>query len=500
MVEISEHVSVSAILQTAIAPAMGFGTVLHLTEDNQIPIDLRYRLTAKSAFADEYETDTDPYDFAQVFFAQKRTPDELMFGRWISEDSVSYVICDHDTTLAHWTAVTAGVLTIEDDAGTPHSVKIIPGSFAACTSFAQVVAKLNTTLDALVTPTIAHLEDARFRLDSMDRLVLEHLGDSGGASGVQLHFKATTLTPPEVDLATAGLLGTPSACETISGYDAEDPSEALAEISKRYNEFYFITMTHMNYCALSDANYLLAQKDAAAYVESQEKLLCLVSDDVDCKNAAKTSDIAYQCKSLTYKRTLVIYSERVEQYPDAAELGCVVPADEGTCSFAYEVLSGVSSSGYTDTGGGNYRDLTYGERVALKDKNCCMIQVTGTNVYLYNGITSGNEEYRIMLGRDWFVARIREAIFTDMLNDELHAFDGETFAKVETNIRNVGAEAIARRILVDTVERPFIVQMPDPDEVTAAMRASHTFDYEDIFIAYLNSCINDYKITGTWSI
>ena len=148
MVEISEHVSVSAILQTAIAPAMGFGTVLHLTEDDQIPIDLRYRLTAKSAFADEYETDTDPYDFAQVFFAQKRTPDELMFGRWLSVKSKSYLICDHDTTLAHWTAVTSSALTIKDNAlPTPHEVEINPGSFAACTSFQQCVDKLNTTLD-----------------------------------------------------------------------------------------------------------------------------------------------------------------------------------------------------------------------------------------------------------------------------------------------------------------------------------------------------------------
>lgn len=497
MVEISEHVDVSCVLQTAIAPAMGFQTVMLLTDDNQIPIDRRYRLTTKSSYEDDYTADTTPYDYAQEFFSQKRKPGDLMLGRWISEASVSYVITDHSIALAAWQAVTDGVLSIVDNAGSPHTVKLDGVDTHGITAFSQVPTILNAKLDALSTPTITHLEDARFRIDALDRLVLEHLGDTGGASGVQLHFVASTPDMGETDLATANLLGLYSACDTVPGYDAEDPSEASATISELYDSYYFVTMRSD---VLSDANLLLAQIDLAGYIESKEKLSVLVSNDTDCKDAAETGDIAYLCHSLTYKRTLVIYTENADQYPDAAVLGCVVPADEGTCNFAFEVLVGVTESGHTSTGGDNYRPLSYGERVALQGKKCNYIEVTGDNVYLYNGITSGNEEFRIMLGRDWFVARIREGIFSDMLNDPLHAFDLETFTKVEAVIRRVGTEAIARRIIVDTVDRPFTVTMPDPEDITAAERASHTFDHEDIFLAYINSAINNYVIVGTWQL
>jgi len=143
--------------------------------------------------------------------------------------------------------------------------------------------------------------------------------------------------------------------------------------------------------------------------------------------------------------------------------------------------------------------LTTSERIALKAKGWNWIETVG-ETYLYDGITFGGEEKRIMLGRDWFVSRIMEDIFTDQLNSPLNAFDNETLTKIEGFIRTRGEQAITRRILVNTPDRPFTVNLPDADDITAEERQSHKLTQYDVFKGYINSAINDYQIVGTWAI
>jgi hypothetical protein len=121
-------------------------------------------------------------------------------------------------------------------------------------------------------------------------------------------------------------------------------------------------------------------------------------------------------------------------------------------------------------------------------------------VEAYPCLTAGGEEKRIMMARDWFVARIEESVFSSMINDDLHAFDNETLTLIEGLIRAVCTEALDRRIIVDTAERPLVIDMPDADSFTAAERASHKAELINVFSCYINSAINDYKITGTWSL
>jgi len=605
MAQISDHVDVQAILQTAVAPAMGFGTQLFLVDDEQIPIDRRYRYTTKSGYADDFEIDTPPYDYALTYYSQKRTPDDLMIGRMVLTDiGPVYVMEDYETDYSVWATITEGSLVFTDSED--NIVEIDGLDFHSVTAFSQVLTILNAAL-ALVTPgTIVGLENATFEVDSLGRLVLNmNAGDStsptvvissttgsdapafimpdyedgfavwelvvDGAfkvtdseantttvSGIsfdgvttfagvltKLNDALAALSDPDVEgldeatfsvITTNGAnrlalimptgqdaesptvtIGAPAAgtdlsgatymgvstgfvvsgnipsdtfahCSTgfaVSGVDAESPVTALQAIREIDNSFYNV---HERGCSIAQ------QLALAQYIETQELLLDLVTNDDNAVDATKITDIGYLCKALSLKRTLIIYTTKDDEYPDAAVSGCVFPTTEGSCSFAYEVLSQVTESGASGT------PLTAGEIVALKAKNYNWIETIGSNTYMYNGLTSGGEEKRIMLGRDWFVARIRENIFTSMLNAKLHAFDLATFTIVEGIIRKIGDEAIIRSILVNTVDRPFVVTMPDPDTITPAERASHEFDHEEIFSGYLNSAINDYKIVGTWSL
>ena len=87
MAEIRDHIDVQAILQTAVAPETYFGVQCFLVDDSQIPVDLRRLYTTRSSYEDDFSEGSAPRNYADVFFAQKRTADVLMLARWASAAS-----------------------------------------------------------------------------------------------------------------------------------------------------------------------------------------------------------------------------------------------------------------------------------------------------------------------------------------------------------------------------------------------------------------------------
>jgi hypothetical protein len=119
---------------------------------------------------------------------------------------------------------------------------------------------------------------------------------------------------------------------------------------------------------------------------------------------------------------------------------------------------------------------------------------------MYDGITAGGEEKRIMLGRDWFTFRIEEDIFGYQLNQPLAAFDNPTLTAIEGAIWYWITEGVARKLFVNTEGQPASVTLPDADDFTAAEKATHTLTVTDAFVVHLNSAINDYVLTGTLTL
>lgn len=478
MAQITDHVDVQAILETAVAPQQNFGIQLLLCDNNDVPIDTRYKYVTKSDFADELDSSGVPYAYSNVFFGQKRVSTNLMIGKWNSAASSPYFVwgSSYETDYLVWKAISDGSFKVTDSQ--PASDVITGCDFSAITSFSQVLDVLNAKLAALVAPNITGLELAAFVVDGIGRIALQMGIGVAGASSPTINI-VVDATGTDIANLMDNLNG-----NSVAGFDAETPEEALAAISDIDDSYYNI---HENGCSPAQ------QLALASYIEATEKLIDFVVTDVNAKNPIATTDLGYLVEALSLKRTMCIYTEKTTEYPNSADSGCVLPAEEGTTSFAYEVLALVTHSG-------NPNPLTTSERTALKNKKYNWIETIGDNTYLYPGITSGNEEKRIMLGRDWFVARIRESIFADQLNSPLNSFDNETLAKIEGFVKEIGEQAIERRILMNTADRPFTTDFPDADDITAATRATHTLTVYDCFQGWLNSAINDYQLIGTWTI
>ncbi len=488
MASILGHVDVQAILQTSVVPQTTFGLEIFLSDDDQVPVDQRFSLTTKDSF-DDFDSASDPYKFANVYFAQKRTPAELMIGRWIRTASNVYWVAgpDYESDFAVWKAVTDGSFTVKDNSTpTPLEDDISGCDFSGITELAGILTVLNAKLAAL-TPNITGLDSAVFEFDFLNRLILKHSQTGSAAKLLQI---IPTDPPVGTDLA-AGFFDNSNGF-AVAGVDAEEPSDALSaisEISAVGDSYYNIALDR----AASDDQMV----ETASYVEAKTKLIDLVVTSAGAKASGTTTDVGYRCKALGLKKTMVIYTEHDDQYPDAATAGAVLPATEGTTNWAYEVLSLVSESGAT-------KPLTATEKAVLRDKNYNYLEALGSNIFMYDGITSGDVEKRIMLGRDWFEARIAEDLFTDLLNQPLRGFTNETIAFVVGVVKTYGTEAIDRGIGVNTPERPFVINAPDADDFTTAQRASHRMELgssnDPFFVLPLNSAVNDYTLIGVWNI
>lgn len=488
-VQISDRVDVQSILQTAVAPQQGFAKNVFIIDADEVPVDRRVVEVTKGDYADKLDSTGLPYAYANTHFSQKRTPDSLLIARWAKTATDVYDILGASwvQVLATWKAITDGEFSVYEVATPANSDDISACNFSGCTDITQVWDVINLKLASLSTPTITDLDSAEFSIDVFGRILLTiptsgstaptiAIGPVSGGTGTDL---ATLMDYTEQ---------TP-----VAGLDAETITDAIDAIMAKDNTGYFITAKFDN-VKETKATEISA---FCAKIEAMEKIGIVLSDDPLTKDPSDTTNIFYLMKQLGYKRTAGIYYEsiasRETMFPDSAGLGAVMPAIEGTTKFCQEEIVGVGVSGYTSP-------LSKSESDAVNGHGGNVVELVGGVTYWFDGLTFGGEEIRIMLGRDWFVTRIREDIFNYTIAQPFTGYDNETLSAIAGFIRNRGEQAITRRIGVDTALRPFTVNMPDEDAFTAAERGTHVLEALEVFQLYLNSSANEYKITGLWTL
>lgn len=488
-VQISDRIDVQSILQTAIAPQQGFAKNVFIIDSDEIPVDRRVIEVTRNDYADKLDSSGLPYAYAQTHFSQKRTPDSLLIAKWAKAASNTYTVLgsawEQDHTV--WKTITDGTFQVFE-VGTPTTLdEITDVDLSGITALDQIPDVLNAKLAALAGPNVSGLDTAEFSIDVFGRLVLTMPNTGASAERVNI---APVSPAAGTDLAT---LMDYTESTPVLGLDAETITDAIDAIMSKDNTGYFVTAKFDNTKA-TKATEIAA---FCAKIESMEKIGVVMADDPLIMDPADTTNIFAQMRALGYKRTAGIYFEsiasRETDFPDSAGLGAVMPAIEGTTKFCQEALVGVGVSGYIDP-------LTKSESDGVNENGGNVVESVGGSTYWFDGLTFGGEEIRIMLGRDWFVTRVREDIFNYTINQPLTAFDNETLTAIGGFIRNRGEQAIRRRIGVDTAERPFTVSMPDEDDFTAAERATHEMETLEVFQLYLNSAVNEYKITGLWTL
>lgn len=226
----------------------------------------------------------------------------------------------------------------------------------------------------------------------------------------------------------------------------------------------------------------------AAWVESTKRFSVLWTTDPNTYDATKSTDLASTLKALSYDRTAVIWHAQPADgadYPDAAWMGEGFPYDPGTSTWAYKTLKGVAPD-----------SITGAKESALQGKNCNYYsEVGGVNITQEGKVASG-EWIDIIIGTDWIEARLREAVYSALVNNRKIPYDDSGITLIEGLVKGVLNQAAAAGILqADSivVTAPRYADIPQADKL-----ARNLPDVK--FTALYQGAIHRTTINGTISV
>lgn len=481
---LSEHIDVQTIFKTSVVPEEDRGINMLLLDDDQIPHDLRVRLTTQAGYSSEYTSTSTPYLYAQDFWSQDLKASSLMFGRWVASDAEGYYVGGEPiTAIAGYVALTAAdgfsfaVDGIDGGAGAGVAVDINGFDFSLVSDFDDVLAEINSVLHTVNAGAFA---DYDFALDSTGRIFVSDDTDVGASSA-----EVTVGSPSAgTDMTTSTYLNMTSGF-WADGIDAETPTEAINAIKEINNSWYCLTVRGED----NDEKI-----EISTVINADTNKVCVLweGDYTACNDPSSTTQACAVIKALTHRRTFIVHhpsSDTITKNPDAVLVGAHIPADEGSIDWANQQLFNATSVNLGAT-----------KKAILKVQNITWFETNKgitTNPY---GLTMSGNEMRHVVGRDWFNGTIQDGVYSAKIKAKSWGFNISTFGAMSGIVRATGKEAIDRGFCVNTEAKPFTVNFPDPDTFTDAERASHDAQLTEVFKIHLDSAIYDSTITGTMEL
>ena len=155
----------------------------------------------------------------------------------------------------------------------------------------------------------------------------------------------------------------------------------------------------------------------AAWVESAKKFSIIWTANVDCYDGTKTTDPGLHPYGIWATTAPPLFSTPYPStgadYPDAAWMGEGFPYDPGSSTWAYKTLKGVASD-----------NITASKETALVAKNCNFYSEVGGVKITQEGKVASGEWIDIIIGTDWLEARLRESVYSALVNNRKIPYDG----------------------------------------------------------------------------
>ena len=254
---------------------------------------------------------------------------------------------------------------------------------------------------------------------------------------------------------------------------------ALNAIANENNDWYGIVV---------DQSLVSSFADVASWVETAKKFAILWITDVNAYDPSKSTDLASVLKLANRNRSAVFWHATPAggaDYPDAAWMGEGFPYEPGTSTWAYKTLNGVTP----DT-------LLASQETALKNKNCNYYMTVGGVSITQEGKVASGEYIDIIIGTDWIEARLREAVYSALVNNRKIPYDDTGIAMIEGLVKGVLNEAASKGILqADSiaVTVPKYADIPQADKLARKL--------PDVkFSALYQGAIHSVTINGTISV
>lgn len=338
-----------SVTKAATASTTDFSKLLIATTD--APYDQGTPFSAYTdldGVLDDFTSTQEAYKAARDFFSQDPHPVYLLIGRVFTDPMEGFMetrTLKDGISATTFAAVSDGYFTISLDGA---SEEVGPCDFSTATDFDDVATIITTAMSA---GTCVY--------DATD-------------SDNFIFTSGTTGDDSTVSALTAGITGTDiSGAGFLNGLDSDDddtddlrivdgytPTGIAGELSKLNDAAQCGSMNWYG-CALTsefrdDASTLADNwkpRLAAAYIETERKILGVCSNDVLSCSADITSDIGSDLNENGYSRSFVVYHDDEEYYPEVSILARLQSVDfdeaEGVITTKFKDLPGIPTVGIT---------------------------------------------------------------------------------------------------------------------------------------------------------
>ena len=256
---------------------------------------------------------------------------------------------------------------------------------------------------------------------------------------------------------------------------------ALNAIVQEDNDWYFLaTHTHKS----ADIVTL------ATWAEANKKLYAASYDGSDALDSQVKSDPGSQLHAQTLDRTILMYSATATTFPEMAILGRQCTTLEGSSTWAYKTLKGVTPDSLSDT----QVQTLMGTKTARGKGYNIYTYTAGQNIF-FDGRVVGGEFIDVIRGADALEARIRETIYQLLVNSEKVPFNSVGATQIEACIRSVLSDFNARGF----IESDYTITVPNLRTLDTNLRANRIAE-GFAFAANLSGAIHYVGITGTLSV
>lgn len=444
---LSSIVNVSITRDTRAVSKAGFGVVLILGD--QAPWGDRIREYADVAdmLTDGFSSSDPEYLAGTAIMAQSPSPTTFKVGNRGTD------------------VVQVQTLTFADEFVTDNTIDMNINE----TAITQV--PFNTTHDQTMTDLATEIQG---HADVATAVV------TGGAGSKVITITAATAGIPVV-ITNIAVFGGASQTTgvTVDTTPNHGIPEDLTEISEIDDDWYGLILTSR------DKDEVIT---TARFVETQRKIFGTASSDVNIYDPLSTTDVAAELNSRNYERTHAIFNETPADFPDAAWMGKMFPIDPGKATWMFKPLAGIVVS-----------DLTATQRTAILNKNCNLYTEIGGADMTENGTVASGEFIDIMRGVDWLEARMREDIFSLLVNTLKVPYTDGGIAKFESLVRARLSNGVSIGLIREAPEKydgmPFLVSFPKVADIAAIDKTNRLLP-DGSFTAALAGAVHKIEIAG----
>ncbi len=434
-IPINSIVTVNIAVSPTFPARAGFGTLLCVTKETGV-LTLANRVRSYAdidGVTGDWGSDTEVVKVATAFFSQSPKPTSFMVGIRFEDAQAAELkggtITDDELTALK--AVSDGGFNIDID-GVANDILSIDLTSASDGNAMAVI--IEDAIQAIATggytASTCAFTGGQFVVKS---------GTTGDSSTISY----LTVPASGTDLAPLLNLNQGNALRT-DGIDGETPTQSLSalnEVDSSWYGFVYTKEVRDNVVINTEA----AVDASAGWAEARVKVFSTATNDELTYNSAATSDIAYILSQKSLSRTLVTFSSKPDQYPDASILGRAFSVDftagNPSITLKFKQLPGITVEG-----------LSYNQKGVLDAKNCnALISVAG-NIMYAEGKMAGGRFFDEIHGLDWLQNAIQTNVFGLLYTAKKVAYTDVGIQQLAQKVTGALAEGVSAGLLAPGVD------------------------------------------------